>query len=322
MMKKSTEYILILFACITVSMPAQTQVNIGTLEPAGRAAILQLENFERPDPYTPGQANANKGLLLPRVELNNKTHMPFAGVSNLTELTGTIVYNIKPSTEMEKGIYEWDGAKWYYLETVSDITGSTSKKSKTTEITANLQTNWGTCPLIELGIFQFRLARPFFNNAIGEPIGEGVAVPQVRLKYGNPAKTYPYHIATFWDYNDMGVLSISNDYKINAVPANSTSPQHPVAEDSTYQNVVGYSYNSLSQQFNPVNPVNYYDMNSWTNLYDEYPTGGRPNFTYKWDYRFELWLIDPDNNRVYNVHFFIACDEIKNDVFAVIGTEY
>ncbi|MDR0750507.1 MAG: hypothetical protein LBF62_13190 [Tannerellaceae bacterium] len=102
----------------------QAQVSVGSLLPAEKAALLQIKDY---DAAVSGGATANGGLLLPRVELEGISDVTFIQSPNADQrldLTGLLVYNVKTSGGMEKGIYEWDGSSWNLLEAESKHAGS------------------------------------------------------------------------------------------------------------------------------------------------------------------------------------------------------
>jgi len=93
------------------AIKANSQVTIGAGEAPADGLLLDLKQWESKD----GLASADKGLKLPRVELENLTSLaPLTadGDEQKKILKGTVVYNIKPSSTLEEGIYVWDGSKW------------------------------------------------------------------------------------------------------------------------------------------------------------------------------------------------------------------
>ncbi|MDR1624310.1 MAG: hypothetical protein LBS04_04985 [Tannerellaceae bacterium] len=124
----------------------QAQVSVGSLSPAGEAALLQIKEYEA---TAPGGATANGGLLLPRVELKGMSNITFIQSPTQEQklnLTGLLVYNVNTSGGMEEGIYEWDGSSWGLLEIES-------KSARTTTIT-KIDTNPTS---VTVGNFEFRI---------------------------------------------------------------------------------------------------------------------------------------------------------------------
>lgn len=114
----------LLFICITlislISFEIHAQVTIGMTEAPAQGALLQLKS--KADDTS--LSNANQGLGLPRVNLTSITNLyPMFpdGYDKSAEdriHTGLIVYNINENLEDGdgKGIYYWDGEKWYPLQ--------------------------------------------------------------------------------------------------------------------------------------------------------------------------------------------------------------
>ncbi|MBK5721464.1 hypothetical protein JGH11_11325 [Dysgonomonas sp. Marseille-P4677] len=121
---------MLIFMFVFHSSPLFSQVSIGATEEPAKGSLLQLKNIEN---IIGGDANANKGLLLPRINLTNKYELypmflkdkgnPLSGPdenysSNKNELdkihTGLVVYNMNEDYEKDLclGINVWDGEKW------------------------------------------------------------------------------------------------------------------------------------------------------------------------------------------------------------------
>lgn len=99
--------------------PLSSQVTIGSGGPPAEAALLQLKDME---PDSDNATSQKGGLLLPRVKLENKTNlMPFIpddnnfknNVNNVKDKhKGLMVYNMNTSSDLETGIYIWEGTQW------------------------------------------------------------------------------------------------------------------------------------------------------------------------------------------------------------------
>lgn len=106
---------LVLFA----SLRASAQITIGMLEEPVQGALLDLKT-QTSDVTT--NANSNKGLALPRVNLVDlnllrpmfDTDEEALDVTNMMTHTGLMVYNLTddPDRHLLEGVYIWDGEKW------------------------------------------------------------------------------------------------------------------------------------------------------------------------------------------------------------------
>lgn len=109
---------------ILFSVQLNAQITIGIDEQPVKGALLQLKNISD---IADGSANATKGLLLPRVALENKASLvPVADNTDPTSYTGLIVYNttqplIEPTSAcdptpaslgMSLGLKVWSGSEW------------------------------------------------------------------------------------------------------------------------------------------------------------------------------------------------------------------
>lgn len=110
-------------AIFLFSIVAFSQVTIGIDESAAGGALLQLKNISGTDG---GQANSLKGLLLPRVELQNVNTIAgtISGVTaeNSQAHTALTVYNLNKCTAgngNDDGIYVWNGNEWLPLKQVN-----------------------------------------------------------------------------------------------------------------------------------------------------------------------------------------------------------
>lgn len=98
---------------------AIAQVTIGSAEKPVPGALLQLKNKVE----NGSKANADKGMLLPRVKLTSMTSLVDISKSATetdSEYLGLIVYNTNEapacfSKGFQKGIYVWSGTSWNSL---------------------------------------------------------------------------------------------------------------------------------------------------------------------------------------------------------------
>lgn len=114
-MKKSTLIFLTFFVFYSSNLIGQ--VAIGTGEAPNLGILLQIQNLPI---NSSNNINANKGMILPRVELtdlNNLFPMFLIGYSKTEQdpiHTGLTVFNTNNNlTDGDgRGIYTWNGKKW------------------------------------------------------------------------------------------------------------------------------------------------------------------------------------------------------------------
>jgi hypothetical protein len=101
-----------LFLSFSVIFSATSQVTIGTLEQPLKGTLLDLKESKTSD----GNANSQKGLMLPRVTLTDVYSLsPILSGEDLSnaklkpDYTGLIVYNVNTNAPFEKGLYSWNG---------------------------------------------------------------------------------------------------------------------------------------------------------------------------------------------------------------------
>jgi hypothetical protein len=94
----------LLHIILLVAFQASAQIGVGTdtLDPS---AILDVTSM-------------NKGVLIPRIQLNSITHK-LGGRSS--QPNGLLVYNMG-NNDLAEGFYFWSGAEWEYIESSSVIT--------------------------------------------------------------------------------------------------------------------------------------------------------------------------------------------------------
>lgn len=121
-----------IFLISILTIKASAQVTFGNLEEPTKGSLLQLKNI---DNITNGNANASKGMLLPRVELTNirKLYPMFEigyDENKYNQIhTGLVVYNINETLYDGdgEGIYTWDGEKWISLGKSNSLRISTTE---------------------------------------------------------------------------------------------------------------------------------------------------------------------------------------------------
>jgi hypothetical protein len=96
----------------------QPQVTIGSGNPPAKGALLDLKENEAPN----GSATTTKGIIFPRVNLAGLNSLEpllsaadAADATQKTTHTGIVVYNINTASNLQEGLYCWDGAKWVKL---------------------------------------------------------------------------------------------------------------------------------------------------------------------------------------------------------------
>jgi len=134
-MKKILDIIILVIIIIGGnSLSSYAQVTIGSNIEANQGSLLDLKET----PNTSGEANAARGLALPRVKLTNKNNLfpmfettPGSGVAssdytgNLkstedTKHIGLIVYNLNRCNGFGKGTHIWVGNEWQPLADAGD----------------------------------------------------------------------------------------------------------------------------------------------------------------------------------------------------------
>lgn len=119
-----------LFLVIAGYLEINAQVTIGSeIEPA-EGAILQIKQFEVTDAKSDGKSTSQKGLLMPKVALQDLNMLEPTAVTsseNLLLHRGMVVYNTTVNTtkELKEGVYIFDGVKWNKQITDLPITATT-----------------------------------------------------------------------------------------------------------------------------------------------------------------------------------------------------
>jgi hypothetical protein len=196
-MKQNRKIQLILLSLLFATS-LYAQVSIGSLLTPDPAVLLQIKEREASD----GGATADRGILLPRVELNSLSDITVIAnttpnKNKIADLTGLLVYNVN-TAGMEEGIYEWDGREWVALEVLSEEEGAYTEK-------ALIQTNSldeNNTPTVSVGRFSFR----FSTNK--EAQCKLNAVP-------SGDETVGFHIGRFWqEINNYEHIGYAYDSKI------------------------------------------------------------------------------------------------------------
>lgn len=141
------------------TIPTIAQVTIGSVVKPSQGALLDLKERE-------GSVTANKGLMLPRVELQTRDLLlpMFDEADNVAYIkggnrysrseedlahSGLLVYNVADCKLFGKGLYVWSGKEWNSLTSKTPIGITTqdrldllSGQDKRGAHPANLQINW------------------------------------------------------------------------------------------------------------------------------------------------------------------------------------
>jgi hypothetical protein len=132
--------ITLLLFCLSLFSRLPAQVTIGADEAPAEGALLQLKDLLN---VTTGAKNANKGLLMPRVQLVSSTGLdpmfPGATSNEKIEHAGLIVYNLTEddNLHLKKGIMVWNGEMWNHIKS-KEITSSLETEIKKTLYTSNV----------------------------------------------------------------------------------------------------------------------------------------------------------------------------------------
>ena len=125
MKQLNIKYILCVIAIIS-SFHLSAQINIGSLKPAAKAALLQIKEIEPND--NDGQTVSTGGIILPRVKLTSTGSLePAVSTSQIDYTTqkllhvGMMVFNLSvdQSAGLQKGVYVWTGDEWQYILSIS-----------------------------------------------------------------------------------------------------------------------------------------------------------------------------------------------------------
>lgn len=113
------KHIFIALLALAVTPGVRSQVTIGIDETPSQGSLLDLKNIPS---ATLGDANATKGLGLPRVQLTsaNDIKQDISGVlpGGEQDHQGLVVYNSNGCFNgIGKGVFVWNGTAWVYLGT-------------------------------------------------------------------------------------------------------------------------------------------------------------------------------------------------------------
>jgi hypothetical protein len=101
-----------------ITNSARAQVTIGSGNPPAKGALLDMKENEAPN----GGTTTTKGIIFPRVNLSGLNSLEpllsatdAADATQKTTHTGIVVYNTNTASNLQEGLYCWDGAKWVKL---------------------------------------------------------------------------------------------------------------------------------------------------------------------------------------------------------------
>ena len=178
----------LLFVCFTFSI--QSQVTIGSISDPQKGALLDLKEQDEGN----GNANSEKGLILPRVSLVEITSLsPMLTGSepdykNLKpEYTGLTVYNVNANSPFEKGIYIWDGTKWNSMKASSQSSSIAAKNGLSLSGSNTVKLGGSLEKTTILNLDDHNL---IFNHGQGK-IGIGTSAPDAVMEINNPNSIDP-----------------------------------------------------------------------------------------------------------------------------------
>jgi hypothetical protein len=219
------EKIKLLLLCLTIFPCLYAQVTIGIAEDPAEGALLQLKDIVA---AVVGGKNAEKGLLMPRVQLVSHTELApmIAGATEAQkkEHTGLVVYNLTESQGLKTGIMVWNGEMWNHIRDREIVQNEMDVKKILYSATAPQAYQSVSNHDIEVTMASSNTS--YF------------ALPQFRLTEApsNPAvRKYHYQMAQYWlqstpnGYsNDVDVASFdSNNYAnyLDFMSGNDMSPE-------------------------------------------------------------------------------------------------
>jgi len=178
----------ILIANVSIAL---SQVTIGNTDKPITGALLQLKN-KTEDPTT--GSNADKGMMLPRVQLTNKKALyPMFEETALSaspnkdyktslqkkeedlKHIGLVSYNVRNGFyDMCKGLYVWNGENWSNLAPYK----SSKEKTQSNTVTDRDGNTYSTASFGDAGIWMTENLRTK-TNACGEEIIENISVNKI-----------------------------------------------------------------------------------------------------------------------------------------------
>jgi hypothetical protein len=206
--------LLLLFLCLLPALRAQ--VTIGIVEEPAEGALLQLKSIAN---AALDNKNAEKGLLIPRVELKNYRSLePFisnASPEKMKEHVGLIVYNLTQDTHLKAGIAVWNGSEWDNIKSNETKIKDTDMEVKKTlyDSTSPIESDSVSANSIEISMREGKSQKYY-------------AFPQFRITdlykpSGNDSLKYQYQTAQYWTNKDS--KGYSNDVEVRSFGAGNYS---------------------------------------------------------------------------------------------------
>lgn len=246
--------ILLLCFLSVFGLTITAQVTIGSGTPPAKAALLELKNQEAQSPASvTDDANVTSktgGLLLPRVKLIDKnTLQPFIATNDelwneketnkIREIhAGLMVYNLSITSELEQGIYVWDGAKWMITKTtIAPTDNNWSLKGNTGTITG---TNFlGTTDAQGLA-FKTNNTERMRITSTGN-VGIGTTTPSASLHVEGDMK-----LKNTPAYTSANVMVVDNNGNVGVAAPEAPISKGLYAQSPTYQNIAGTALVTLN----------------------------------------------------------------------------
>jgi hypothetical protein len=199
---KTNIKIKLLLLCLYIFPNLQAQMTIGMIEIPADGALLQLKNKVE---ATPGGENADKGLLLSRVNLSDYTTLDpvVTGTPSDDEKkkhTGLIVYNLTDNAEkkLTKGLMVWNGVEWNCIvnKEMTESIGTDVKKNLYSAKVADENNSVSFQESVEVRMNKGLYQHPYY----GYP------------EFKGEITTYKYFFAQYW--RDGGNKGYSNDVRL------------------------------------------------------------------------------------------------------------
>lgn len=209
------------------SLRISAQVTVGTDEAAVRGALLQLKDQKK---ITGGEANATKGLLLPRVwltELNSlKDINPQSTDRPDPDLhIGLTVYNLNDDdcdsyNPIKKGVHIWDGRTWKSMQSTYNSNVETYKDQDGNEFRARAFGSAGTWMIENLKVTKLadNLGGTRLTESLGGTAGVKFAYTYPGLNKNNFESNPSLGLLYDWDaVTNNKPLTVSNENVRNEV---------------------------------------------------------------------------------------------------------
>jgi len=181
----STRVVLFSLLFAGFAFSAQSQVTIGSASTPLKNVLLDLKETDEAS----GNANSEKGLVLPRVFLtaiDSLSPILTSADPDYETLkpayTGIIVYNVNATAPFEKGVYVWDGTQWNQRNAsqLSNILATNGLSLNASTGAVELGGTLNTPTAVNL------MNNNLIFNADNGKIGVETSAPQAALHIANP----------------------------------------------------------------------------------------------------------------------------------------